>query len=349
MDNGYSGLVQLLNNSSGKPISESEIGTQLQMSPSTIWEQVQILKKQGYDIDFDSNHGFLLKQSPDFLKPEGIQTYLKTNFIGQDLHYFPKLKSVRKEAFHLASQYPEGEESMTPLKRSPHISSDPSAPFAGNGSVLLTELSPKDCFLWSSDYSGINFHAALVLRPGILPARAPQIALVALVALARTIENVSGVRPEISWPNTLLFSEKTLANIHIDMNSNIDKINFLVLTFEVNINGNPEDLDPPLNQKVTSIRKISGKSINRPPFTAALFREIEKWYVTYINKGAEKIIREIGHFFSFDKNESEIVASDKKYTGVIEGLDSDGSLLLRKSSGNVIRIPPGDIPLKATP
>jgi BirA family biotin operon repressor/biotin-[acetyl-CoA-carboxylase] ligase len=330
-------LLQVLRENFGKPVLNDDLCKSLKATISQVSKQVPLLRKQGYCLDVLDN-ALILRQAPDCLQPKDIQSYLKTNFIGHDLHYFPEARSEVEAAFDLARRYPQSDESITPLKLSPQLQARGERAFAGNGSVIVTEVATAETSLWSATETGLNLHAAVVLRPGILPARAAQIALVAHVALARVIESLSGIKPQLRWPDELIADKKRLARIQVTMQSNIDKINFLVLGFEVNVNGTTEKLESPLHESVTSMRQVSGKVINRPAFAAALFRELEKWYVTYINKGPEKIIREIGQYFRLDGKDTQIAFGGRTYIGTIEGLDVDGTLLLRTANGQVHRI-----------
>lgn len=341
-------LVNLLSQNLGKPVKNDDLATSLQINPTLLGRQLQTLRKNGYLIDADGEQNIVLRQMPDRLKAQDIQAYLKTSFIGHDVHYFSELDSGLDKAFDLAQHYPAEDESMTPLRRSPKFDGKGAA-FAGNGSVVVSEVSADEGNSGAEALCGTNLHCAVVLRPGILPTRAPQIALVACVALARVVESYSGVRPSLQWPNVLLAKGRTLAQIEVKMQSNIEKINFLILGFRVNLNGQPDDSTVPAKECDTSVRGLSGKSVNRPQFAASLFRELEKWYVTYINKGPEKIIREIQHFFPIQNKEMHFVACGKSYSGVVEGLDTDGALLLRTSGGKVERVAAGNIPADVFP
>ena len=344
MGNGTEALLRYFSQNTETPITQNQISESLDLPQSTVLKQIQNLQKLGYVIETDEHQNFIYKEISDLLKPQNIQAYLKTNFIGQDLHFFPELDSEIEKAFHLAQAYPQEDESATPLRRSQPSTTKSSKPFAGNGSAIITEVCKEPFSPWFFPKVGINLFAAVVLRPGILPSRASQIALVSCVALARTLENSSGVRPQFRWPNKLMVDGKPLAEIKLRMQSNVEKINFLVIGFEVNLNGLPEETTDPQDPPPASLRSVSGKVINRPLFAASLFRELEKWYVTYINKGPEKIIREISQFFRYDKKETKISSCGKIYSGVIEGLDSDGTLLLRQPSGKTTKIPAGNIP-----
>lgn len=349
MSEGLDKLLSFLENHLGKPLMFNDLIEPLQINRGTLLKYVQALKSKGYIIDFDGSEGLMLKEKPSFLQPQNIQAYLKTNFIGQDLHYFSELSSGTEKAFNLAERYPNVEEPTTPLKKMSKNLTKGGDPFAGNGSVIVYEVANQEQALWPAQQSGLNLNSAVVLRPGILPSRGPQIALVACVALARTIEASTGIRPKLRWPNELVMEKskgkegRTVARISVTMQSNVEKINFIILGFAVNLNGLPEDLENNQSQNIASLRSVSGKIINRPQFAAALFRELEKWYVVYINKGCEKIIRELGQFFSYDKKPVQFKIGPDTYAGVIEGLDFDGSLMLRKPSGEIEHIAPGNI------
>ncbi|MCG6171647.1 biotin--[acetyl-CoA-carboxylase] ligase, partial [Anoxybacillus sp. LAT_11] len=58
--------------------------------------------------------------------------------------------------------------------------------------------SPKGTGIWMS----------LILRPPIPPQRAPQLTLLVAVAISQAIQEVTGLVPDIKWPNDILLHGK---------------------------------------------------------------------------------------------------------------------------------------------
>jgi BirA family biotin operon repressor/biotin-[acetyl-CoA-carboxylase] ligase len=83
---------------------------------------------------------------------------------------------------------------------------------------------------------GENLYCSVVLRPPLAPGEVPQIALVAGIAVAAAVEEVTGRRPAIKWPNDVLLDGKKVAGILTEMESEIDRVHHVIAGIGVNLN-----------------------------------------------------------------------------------------------------------------
>ena len=60
---------------------------------------------------------------------------------------------------------------------------------------------------WDSA-AGKGIWMSVITRPALTPQQAPQMTLVAAVAVTRAIEEMTGINPDIKWPNDILVTEK---------------------------------------------------------------------------------------------------------------------------------------------
>ncbi len=66
------------------------------------------------------------------------------------------------------------------------------------------------------DEPGASLLASIILRPRLLPARLPMLSLAAGIAVAETLERVTGVTPRLKWPNDVLVGGRKLAGILLE-------------------------------------------------------------------------------------------------------------------------------------
>ena len=59
-------------------------------------------------------------------------------------------------------------------------------------------IQPKFTGVWMS----------IILRPNLLPQKAPQLTLIAAVAIVQAIEELTDLHPQIKWPNDILINGK---------------------------------------------------------------------------------------------------------------------------------------------
>ena len=91
-----------------------------------------------------------------------------------------------------------------------------------------------------------------LLRPGIMPVKAPQMTLLMAIAATQGIRRVTGLEAGIKWPNDIVsLTGKKLCGILTEMSAEIDYINYVVIGIGVNV-----------NQELFRRRSRSG----RPPF-----------------------------------------------------------------------------------
>ena len=127
------------------------------------------------------------------------------------LHYFAEIDSTNACARRLAERgAQEGEviiaESQT----------------HGRGRLGRTWVSPPY----------VNLYLSVILRPKLPPIDAPQITLMAAVALAETLAAFIPVPlPAIKWPNDILAGGKKLAGILTESSCHSERIEFVILGY----------------------------------------------------------------------------------------------------------------------
>ena len=93
-----------------------------------------------------------------------------------------------------------------------------------------------------------------ILKPDIEPREVAKITLVAAVAVAASLREVTGVQAMIKWPNDIIIKGKKACGILTEMKAEQDKVDFLIVGIGVNV-------DTPagsLPKGATSIAKESG-------------------------------------------------------------------------------------------
>ena len=118
--------------------------------------------------------------------------------------------------------------------------------------------------------AGKNLYVSLLLRPPVPAVDAPQLALVAGVALADAVEAV-GVPAALKWPNDLYCRGRKAAGILAEMASGPDGVRHVVIGVGLNVNVEEEDFPTELRGAATSLRILrrEGISPDRRPRTAA--------------------------------------------------------------------------------
>lgn len=249
---------------------------------------------------------------------------LTTQSFGTPLHFFSTIDSTNIYAARLAR---DGATEGTTV-----IADEQTG---GKGRLGRTWVSPP----------GVNLYVSLILRPPIAPGTAPQVNLLAAVAVAEAIGQVGGLAPIIKWPNDVLVEGKKVCGILAEMQTEGGVLQSLVLGIGVNVNAPLSAFPPELRDKASSLFLVGGRLLDRAVFTAALLTHLEKLYVLWIEKGFP-ILRPAWERYAAGLigREITVAAPEGTIAGTVLGLDDDGALLLQhKDGGTPRRILAGDV------
>ena len=301
-------------------ISGAALSDKLGLSRTAVWKYVEQLRKLGYRIDAQSAKGYRLLEVPDRLTVLEIGPLLATRELGTTLHHYDALESTNAKAFELAQ---EG---------------------GAHGEVIITEHQTagkgRRGRAWFSP-QGKSLALSLILRPELAPSRAPEITLVAAVALAETLRD-SGVEASIKWPNDVQIAGKKVAGILTELSADVERVHFIVLGIGVNLNAELKDFPPEVAELATSVSLNRHSPVHRALFTAALLAKLEQWLDTWTEDGFEPVRKAWKSLASTLGQDVLVRADNKELRGIAEDIDATGALLLRVA-GKLERILSGDV------
>jgi BirA family biotin operon repressor/biotin-[acetyl-CoA-carboxylase] ligase len=314
-------ILSFLTEGGDEFVSGAALSDKLGLSRTAVWKHVESLRKLGYRIDAAPARGYRLVEVPDRLTTLELSPLLATRDLGRTLHYEETLPSTNARAYELAQ---EG---------------------AFHGEVVLTEAQTagkgRRGRSWSSP-PGKNLYFSAILRPELPPQRAPELTLVAAVALCETLRE-AGVKATIKWPNDVQIEGKKVAGILTELSADTERVHFVVLGVGVNLNAKPDDFPPELSEIATSVLISRGQSVPRALFTAALWTRLEQWLDVHTEEGFASV-RTAWKSMASTLGQDVLVRSEQKeLRGVAEDLDEDGALLLRTPDGKLERVLAGDV------
>jgi BirA family biotin operon repressor/biotin-[acetyl-CoA-carboxylase] ligase len=303
-------------------VSGEAISDKLGLTRAAVWKHVESLRSHGYRIDAVPARGYRLAEVPDRLTALELRPLLNTHDLGQVLHAYEELPSTSDRAKELAD---EGAEHGTVVVAE--------AQTAGRGRRGRTWASP----------ARRNLYFSVVLRPDLPPARAPEITLVASVALCDALRQ-AGVQAGIKWPNDLLASGRKIAGILTELAAEPDRVHWIVLGAGVNVNARREDFPEELRAEATSVLLERGQAAPRALLAAACFTSLEEWLDRHAEEGFGPV-REAWRERSVTLGREVIVRADgREIAGTAEDIDETGALLVRSRAG-LERILAGDVTL----
>jgi len=187
--------------------------------------------------------------------------------------------------------------------------------------------------------------------------------MITSLAVVDSIADVCQVAAVIKWPNDVLIENRKVAGILIETSHDTSGRMVAVAGIGVNVNGSIKELakhaslQVPLTAIATTLESACGHIVSREVFIARLLQYIEKSYFALQHEIAElavvgtvpnelftRLIRErwrsqlatLGRAIEVQQGNSVI-------SGIAEDVDESGELLLRRHSGELVRITWGDV------
>ncbi|WNG37546.1 biotin--[acetyl-CoA-carboxylase] ligase [Archangium violaceum] len=301
--------------------SGEALSAKLGLSRTAVWKHVQSLRGKGYRIDAVPARGYRLVDVPDRLSPLELTPLLSTHHVGQTIHFHPSLPSTNEAAFRLAADGAEHGEVVITEQQT-----------AGKGRRGRTWVSP----------TGLNLYFSVILRPELPPQRAPELTLVAAVALAEALRETDA-DARIKWPNDVQLGGRKVAGILTELSAEPERVHFVVLGIGVNLNAGPEDFPPEVAATATSLSQVLGRRVNRALFTATLWGRLEEWLDLHHEVGFDPV-RHRWKELSSTLGQEVLVRTDRsELRGVAEDIDGSGALLVRTAEGSLERVLAGDV------
>jgi len=256
------------------------------------------------------------------LQVQQIQDGLATSRLGNKIHYFSAVDSTNSCARQLAERGAEEGEIVIAESQN-----------HGRGRLGRPWVSPPY----------LNLYFSVVLRPKLPPIDAPQITLMAAVALADTVASFIPVAPVIKWPNDVLVRGRKLAGVLTESSGDSVRIEFVILGIGVNLNY-PRSLMPEaIRQRATSIVELTQKNISREAFVRRLIQDLDRCYGELEEGGFDPLATRWEARFGFRGKKVRVEMTDRVLIGRAKGIDRDGALILEDEMGQCQRVVAGDV------
>lgn len=318
-------LAARLMEASGEPVSGQQLADEFGISRTSVWKHIKELQEKGYEISSIKKKGYVLSGIPDTLEASAIQPLLKTERFGKTYQWIASCESTQIIAHQLAQQgVPDGTVVLTEEQT------------AGRGRMARK---------WDSAY-GKGIWMSVILRPDVPLHRAPQFTLITAVAVVRAIEEVTGLRPDIKWPNDILMNGKKSTGILTELQSDADGIQALIIGIGLNVNQEPKDFSDEVKDIATSLKMEAGQHISRQELVRAILYHLEQYTALYIKEGFS-VLKLMWESYSTTIGKPVCARMAKEtLEGIAEGITEDGVLQLRTPDGKLHGIYSADIEMK---
>ncbi len=252
---------------------------------------------------------------------ESLERLLAGRRFGRPLHLLESVGSTNLEALkRAAAGAPEGTVVIADEQT------------AGRGRLSRSWQSPPGC----------NLYLSLVLKPAVEPAAAPQLTLLAGVAVAETLSRWCPGRVGLKWPNDVQVRDRKVCGILTEMRISGGGISSVIVGIGINVNIRRDELDPAFRDAATSLREETGAPVDRAVLVAALLEDLERLYDPWLREGFDAIRVRWLRYSVLTGQRIRVSFQDVVEEGTAVGLDDDGALILEEPPGVFKRVLAGD-------
>ena len=188
---------------------------------------------------------------------------------------------------------------------------------------------------WHSEPEA-GLYVSIVLRLALGPESLPLVMLALGLATRDAIADVTGLAPDLRWPNDVLLGEKKCAGILAQMEGD-------AVIAGIGINVGHASFPPDIVPLATSLR-MAGASVSRAEVLGPLADAVDASCGVLTQRGPEAICKAFGLASTYAHGRRVRVDQDGAILeGVTRGLDPCGFLLLRQDNGTVTKILAGGV------
>jgi len=166
---------------------------------------------------------------------------------------------------------------------------------------------------------------------------------IALLAVAHTIEAVTGLKPQVKWPNDILVNGKKVCGILTEGKVKGSRVAYSAIGIGINVSLQIADV-PEISVTATSLNDELGRNVSRLDVVRHLLVEIERLYLTLPD--GESIYEEWRDRLVTLGKRVQVESGGGILEGIAESVDRSGALLIRRSDGASTRIAAGDVTLR---
>lgn len=303
--------------------SGEQISRKLGITRSAVWKHIAKLRESGYRIDARPRRGYRLVSRPDKLLPAEIASRLDTDTVGSHIVHRERVESTTEVARELIRGGTAGGTVVIAEEQS-----------AGRGRMGRS---------WVMQ-PGRAIAMSVVLYPRLPPSRISILSLATAVAAVRAIGSVTGVEPDLKWPNDIYHMGRKLGGVLVEISAELDRIGWVIDSIGLNVNDDFRGTG--LEQEATSLSEATGGPVARLDLVVELLRELDSlWRSMGDEKGVELYRSEFQERDILQGNEVNVATPEGTVRGIATGIDREGRLLVRTGDGSTSAIFSGEATL----
>ena len=319
-------ILRMLRRTEGY-LSGEAICRELGVSRQTVWNVVEKLRTQGYQIDSAPRRGYRLQSGPRQVVREAVLSYLPEDFPWRDrVSVLPETDSTNTQLKVLAAGgAPEG--TVLIARRQT----------GGRGRMGRDFLSPE----------GMGVYLSVLLRPECPAGELMHLTCAVAVAMCDAAQDAAGFRPGIKWTNDLVAGGKKLAGIltELGLEAESGAVRYAVAGIGVNCRQRPEDFPPELRDRACSLEMLLAHPVDRNRLAAAMILRLYEMRAALLS-GRDNLLNRYRRDCVTLGREVVFQWAGKEETGVARDVDPEGALIVELSGGKTVKVSSGEVSVR---
>lgn len=311
----------------GAPVSGDRLARELGMSRVGVWQRLERLRAEGFVFDAAPRKGYRLLDTPAGIHPALLDAHLRLARVVAKVDFLPETDSTNSEA----------------ERRLASGAATPFAVIAGRQSAGRGRLGR----VWHSAHPE-NLYISFAFRPFLSPDRMQAFTLMMGLRLCESLmvrHALPGLR--LKWPNDLVCDGRKLAGMLTEARMDADQVRDLVFGLGLNVNSDPAALAPEVRDTAGSLAHALGQKLDLHAEAAAVIATVFDAYEEFEAAPEKADPRPL--FSKYDLLSGKPVTvglRGEPLSGVAEGVDARGALLLRLPNGALTAVNAGEVTLR---
>jgi BirA family biotin operon repressor/biotin-[acetyl-CoA-carboxylase] ligase len=310
-------ILRRLVEAGGTPVSGQHLAARMGVTRAAVWKGVEALRRHGYRVESLPARGYRLVEGGSGLRPGELAAALRTGRLGRAVRHLSRVDSTNREAERWAAEgAPEGALVLAEEQT------------AGRGRLGRT---------WA-DLPGRSLLLSLLLRPPLPAAETPPLTFAAAVALAEALARWVPSRDlELKWPNDVLLGGRKVAGILLEMRSEGQRTEYVILGVGVNVEGRSADYPAEVRALGTTVAEWASPAPRRFDVLCAFLEAFESAYDAYLASGLSALLPRWNRWSRLDGQPVRVQTPRGLVEGRALGLGPTGSLRVDPGGGREVQ------------
>lgn len=318
-------VLASLERNKGEYISGTDLSNRLNVSRNAVWKAIKSLQDDGYRIDGIKNKGYSLSTKCDIISAQSIAKFLSSDAKLFDIEVHDVVDSTNTQLkVEAGNGTPEGRVIIANEQTS------------GRGRMNRSFFSP----------SNTGIYMSILLRPKMTAEESLFLTTAAAVAVAKSIENVSGCDAKIKWVNDIFCNGRKVCGILTEATLDIESggLQYAVVGIGINIIPPKEDFPSELHGVATSIFDKDGYYVEAKSKLVALI--LDEFWQYYQNISSRNFLDEYRERSNIIGKEVTVHYANKKERATVLGIDDQCHLTVRTANGEVKSLSSGEVSIR---